>query len=214
MADFSNSLAKTFRFAMIAFVNKSVSDRLPDGLKKIAAIDFKTICVLYSRQEAKMHWRSRGSLRAWRYSTPWDTASYSTWTALRGSSGKRIYKECLITVEIALSLANSGLQLLLQAVLQPDRRNFYGQSHRSAPGLDLEHESEGVDTRGRVHGACANDVYQSFSYFLRYRFSIMNKRTELKPFVLRRIMDYELKICKSDSFTLFRKLANRRTNLF
>lgn len=73
------------------------------GLKKIAAIDFKTICILCSRQEAKTHWRSRGSRRSWRYSTPWDTASFSTWMARRGSYGKRIHKECLITVDGALS---------------------------------------------------------------------------------------------------------------
>lgn len=50
------------------------------------------------------------------------------------------------------ALANSGLQLLLQAVLQPDRRNFYGQSRRPASRLGLERESKGVDIRNCVHG--------------------------------------------------------------
>lgn len=112
-------------------------------------------------------------------------ASFSTWTAPRGAFGKRIYKECLITVEVALSLANSGLQLLLQAVLQPDRRNFYGQSRRSAPRLDLERESEGVDARDCVHGVYASAVFIELfptSFSIDFR-SIMNERMALKPFV-------------------------------
>lgn len=72
----------------------------------------------------------------------------------------------------SFSLANSGLQLLLQAVLQPDRRNFYGQSRRFALRLGLERESKGVDIRNCVHGVCANDIYRNFSHFLQYRFSI------------------------------------------
>lgn len=96
---------------------------------------------------------------------------------------KRIYKECLITVEVVLSLANSGLQLLLQAVLQPDRRNFYGQFRWSAPRLGLKRESEGVDTRNRVY-VCANDVYRSFSHFFQYRFSINHEYANgAKPFI-------------------------------
>lgn len=77
------------------------------------------------------------------------------------------------------------LQLLLQAVLQPDRRNFYGQSRGPAPRLDLERQSEGVDTRGRVYGECEN-VCRSFLTFagrsIDFR-SIMSKRTELRPFL-------------------------------
>lgn len=46
------------------------------------------------------------------------------------------------------------LQLLVQAVLQPDRWNFYGQSRGPAPRLDLGRQSEGVDTRGCVYGGC------------------------------------------------------------
>lgn len=42
--------------------------------------------------------------------------------------GKRIYEECLITVEKEFTaLAPLGSPIFcLQAVLQPDRRNFYG----------------------------------------------------------------------------------------
>lgn len=61
---------------------------------------------------------------------------------------------------------DSRFQLLLQAILQPDRRNFYGQSREPAPHLDLECQAERVDTRDCVHGRCER-VYQSFSHFPR-----------------------------------------------
>jgi len=102
-----------------------------------------------------MQWESRGSPRSWGYSTRWGTALFSTRTARRGWFGEKEFtKECLITLSGELSLASSGLQLLPQAVLQPDRRNFYGQSHWTAPRLDLERQSDGVDTRDCVHSRC------------------------------------------------------------
>lgn len=145
---------------------------LGTGLKKqITTIDFKTICILCSRQEAKMQWGSRGDPRSWRYSTRWETALFSTRTAHRGWSGEKEFtKECLITLSRELSLASSGLQLLPQAVLQPDRRNFYGQSHRTAPRLDLERQSDGVDTLDFVHGRCKH-LYEFFSVLHKYGIS-------------------------------------------
>lgn len=113
-----------------------------------------------------MQWGSRGGPRSWRYSTPWGMALFSTRMARRGWFGEKEFtKECLITLSRELSLASSGLQLLSQAVLQPDRWNFYGQSRRTAPRLDLERQSEGVDTQDRVHSRCIN-VYPSFLSFL------------------------------------------------
>jgi len=102
-----------------------------------------------------MQWGSRGSPRSWGYSTRWGTVLFSTRTARRGWFGEKEFtKECLITLSVELSLASSGLQLLPQAVLQPDRRNFYGQSHWTAPRLDLERQSDRVDTQDRVHSRC------------------------------------------------------------
>jgi len=145
-------LTKAFRYATIAFVNTNQSQTIfRTDLKKITAIDFKKIYIYIYIYIYIVFARRQRRIGDWERVSDLDIRhqrwSFLTWTAFR----KRIYKECLITVEIVFSLANSGLQLLLQAVLQPDRRNFYGQFRRSAPRLGLKRESEGVDSRDRVH---------------------------------------------------------------
>lgn len=120
------------------------------GLEIIAAINFKTICIPCSRQEVKTHWgiERRSQIFGW-YSIEWEMASRSTRTARY--TGKRIYKECLITVEGTLTRQFRTPITSAGCPTTRDRWNFHRQSHRAVPRLDLEGQFEGVNTQGYIH---------------------------------------------------------------